>query len=86
MYSRPTSGYNPPPAVTNDTLAVDPGVTSLADLANVSTINLTPPVMKLWVNYATGKTQSSLLLAEDGGLHPADWNALLPKSWFTTAT
>ena len=87
MFTRPTNAaYNPPPALTNNTPAVDSGVHSLTDLINVSTTLLAPPVIKSWVNYADGTYQVYTLLGMAGGVQPADFNAAIPKSWFKAST
>jgi hypothetical protein len=88
MFTRPASAaYNPPPAVVNNTPTVDPGIHSLADLVNVSTVNLVCPVLKNWVNYADGTFQAWTLLPIDGGTRPADFNATSNlKSWFKAST
>lgn len=78
--------YNPPPATTNNTPTVDPGVTSLAQLLAVSTVNLLPPVLKLWVNAADGSFQAWTLEADGSGVLPNDFNATNPKSWYKNGT
>jgi hypothetical protein len=84
MMTRPGSVvYNPPQAVSDNTPTVDPGVDSISDLINVSTVALTPPVIKIWVETATGLTHVSKLFADGGGnVLPADYNALTPRSWY----
>ena len=90
MFTRPASAaYNPPPAVVNNTPTVDPGIHSLADLVNVSTVGLVPPVLKNWVNYADGAFQAWTLLAFSGGggVAPADYNAVSNnKNWYKAST
>ena len=88
MFTRPGSAaYNPPPAKVYNTPSVDPGIHSVTDLINVSTVNLNPPVMKEWVNYADGTFQVYTLLAMDGGTRPADFDPVNNlKSWFKAST
>ena len=87
MFTRPgNQQYNPPPAQVNDTKGVDPGVHSLTDLLNVSTVNLVVPVLKLWVDYSTGALQSSTLMGDANGQQPADFNPATPKSWYTAGS
>ena len=87
-FTRPASAvYNPPPATVNNTPTVDAGVHSLADLLNVSTVGLTVPVLKLWVNYADGTFQSWTLLGNGSGTQPNDYNATTNnKSWYKNST
>src|ERR1017187_4256094 len=75
--------YNPPPSTTNNTPTVDPNIHSLSDLLNVSTINLLPPVVKLWVNAGDGTNQVWVLEANGAGHQPSDFNATTNiKSWY----
>jgi hypothetical protein len=90
MFTRPASAaYNPPPAQVNNTPTVDPGIHSLADLLNVSTVGLRPPVLKCWTNYADGTFQAWTLLAMSGGggQPPADYNATTNNvAWYKNST
>lgn len=63
---RGTQGqYNPGSSGsgTGGNSGVDPSITTLAQLAAVPTINLTPPVVKVWILEADGSTQVWRLLA-----------------------
>ena len=82
MFTRPgNSNYNPTPATVGNTPAVDPGIESLAQLQMVSTINLVPPVIKIYVDYTTGKQQTYTLQPDSLGVHPNDFTSASPKSW-----
>ncbi len=68
------------------TTGVDATVTTLAGLAAIPTVNLTPPVVKLWVLEADGTSQVWRLLAGtaatgDGIQRPADYSAGNQKIW-----
>ncbi len=95
-YPRPTSqGYYAPSAAagggSSSGSGVDANIDTLAELAAIPTINLTPPVIKVWVLEADGTTQTWRLLAStaataDGVQRPDDYaspgNA---KVWFKAA-
>ena len=88
MDTRPGKpAYNPPPALTNNTPSVDPGVNSLEDLVNVSTFLLVPPFLKVWRNAADQTLQSWTLQADGYGLLPADYDPVNNiKSWHQSAS
>jgi hypothetical protein len=69
---------------------VDPGITSLAQLLMVSTINLpTGPngTIKIYVDYTSGKQQTYTLQADGAGAQPNDFNASTNvKSWHKAGT
>ena len=82
MFTRPGNAtYNPTAPVVGNTPAVDSSITSLAQLQMVSTINLVPPVIKIYFDYTTGKTQTYTLQADSLGVHPNDYSASNVKSW-----
>lgn len=91
MLTRPPSqAYNPPPAMANNSPTVDPGVTSLVQLLQVSTVNLSVPFMKVWINVADGTSQIWVLMAYGGGggcQFPNDYNASTNnKAWYKSST
>jgi hypothetical protein len=70
----------------------DPTITSLADLAAVSTINLPFGTIRAWINAADGTEQVWRLLygvegVSDGVQPPNDANPVTnPKVWFKSST
>lgn len=67
---------------------VDPYVTSEALLAAVATTELTVPILKVWVNAATGLSEIWRLLAGSDAavagaiVRPDDYDAADPKTWY----
>ena len=76
-------------AVQNDNSGPDPAVTSWDDLASVPTADVPVPLLKIWIESATGlKKITRLLTATDqtntanGVQRPRDYDASHPKVWF----
>ncbi len=95
MMTRPgTATYTPPgTAVAQQSAKWDAGITSLVDLAAVSTISLTVPVIRAWVNVANGTNEVWHLLASqattvDGSIQrPTDFNsATNAKVWYRASS
>lgn len=67
---------------------VDPYVTSEALLATVATVDLEVPIIKVWVDSATGLSQTWRLLAGSDAavagaiVRPDDYDATDPKTWY----
>ena len=82
--------YNPPGAPgPSASAAVDPGITSLVDLAAISTVGLITPYIKIWIQASDGTTQVWQLLASQAATvagviqRPNDFNALTnARAWF----
>ena len=83
MFTRPGNAtYSPIPATVGNTPQVDPGITSLAQLNAISTVNLVPPIIKIYVDYSFGTLQTYTLQADGLGQHPNDYDAVANnKSW-----
>jgi hypothetical protein len=91
MFTRPGSAvYTPPPSTTGTgtTPAIDPGITSLAQLLAVSTVGLAKPCMKLWINAADGTSQLWILqpFTGGGGQQPNDYSASNVCAWYKSST
>ncbi len=90
MKTRPGSAsYNPPGAPgVGPSASIDPGITSLVDLAAVTTTNLIAPAIRIWIMAADGTQQIWQLLASvaetgEGIQRPNDFNSLSnAKVWF----
>lgn len=74
------------------TTGVDATVTTLAELAAIPTVNLTPPVVKLWVLEADGTSQIWRLLAGTDATvagsiqRPDDYSAGNQKCWYRASS
>lgn len=95
MFTRPGPiAYNPPgaPPYTYTQAKWDIGIQSLTDLAAVSTIHLTPPVIRAWINADDGTEQVWRLLANtaattDGIQRPNDYDDVTnAKVWFKASS
>jgi hypothetical protein len=94
MKTRPGAAtYNPPGAPgVGPSASIDTGITSLADLAAVTTTNLIAPAIRVWIMAADGTSQIWQLLASsaatgEGVLRPNDFNALTnAKVWFKSSS
>lgn len=90
MNTRPGAPTFNPPAREVDQIRAkwDEGITSLVDLAAVSTAGLTVPAIRGWVETSTGLAQAWRLVAStaataDGVQRPNDYNATTnAKVWF----
>lgn len=91
MKTRPGAAtYNPPGAPgVGPSASIDTGITSIAELAMVTTTNLIAPSIRIWIKAADGTTQTWQLLTStaetvDGSVQrPADFNSISnPKVWF----
>lgn len=93
MRTRPGAiTYNPPGAPgVGPSASIDPGITSLVDLAAVTTTNLIAPSIRIWIMAADGTQQTWQLLAStaetsEGVQRPNDFNAITnAKAWFRAA-
>lgn len=89
--NRANSGYSPGAMPGTGSLSgVDRTVTTLALLAAIPTVNAVVPVVKVWVEEATGTTQVWRLLAGttatgDGVQRPDDW-ASSGKVWYKASS
>lgn len=94
MLVRPGSAaYNPPGAPgSGPSAAIEPTITSLVDLASISTVNLVTPAIRIWINAADGTEQIWKLLVSneatsEGIQRPVDYNPVTnPKVWFRAGT
>jgi hypothetical protein len=94
MKTRPGRAvYNPPGTPgSGPSASIDTGITSLADLAAVATVNLIAPALRYWVQASDGTSQTWQLLAStaatsEGVQRPNDYNDLTnAKVWFKAST
>ena len=76
---------------TGGSTGVDASITTLAGLAAIPTVNLTPPVLKVWVLEADGTSQVWRLLTSTAATvagsvqRPDDW-ATSGKVWFKASS
>jgi hypothetical protein len=87
--------YNPPGAPgVGPSASIDPGITSLAELAAVTTTNLIAPTIRVWIMAADGTSQTWQLLQStaandptNGIVRPNDFDAEAnAKVWFKSST
>jgi hypothetical protein len=94
MKTRPgAAAYNQPGAPGLGPVAeIDPGITSLVDLAAVATTNLLVPSLRYWIMAADGTTQAWQLIAStaatgEGAQRPGDFDAdTNAKVWFKASS
>lgn len=88
MFTRPGNAnyVPPPPPVSGQQSGVDPDIHSVADLLNIATKDIVCPLIKVWVNYGDGTSQTWILLALAGGQEPGDYDPANPKTWFKSST
>jgi len=90
MKTRPgPATYNPPGAPgVGPSASIDPGITSLVDLAAVATTNLIAPAIRIWIQASDGTQQIWQLLASTaetvtGSIQrPNDYDPDRPLAWF----
>lgn len=95
LHQRSQNIYAPGSAAsgTGGTTGVDTSITTLAQLAAIPTVNLTPPVIKIWVQASDGLAQTwqlrvSTAATDPGSVQrPTDYNASTnAKVWFKAGT
>lgn len=92
MRTRPGAiTYNPPGTSSGTAAKVDAGITSVEELAQVATTNLSAGAIRVWVLAEDGTTQVwklySSTAATTGGIQrPNDYNSDRPLVWFKASS